>query len=104
MQNLVHGFDFAKVLVATGTAISLATMTAGSGALAPREVPMKTEARKDLGVGVIIDDDNWYDYMKLWSEFTAAIGYKGLPLFIDEGVNLYKITNSVSRQSNYEKR
>ena len=41
--------------------------------------------------------------MKLWSEFTAAIGYKGLLLFIDEGVNLYKITNSVSRQSNYEK-
>lgn len=52
---------------------------------------------------MIIDDDNWYDYFKLWSEFTARIGYKGLLLFIDEAVNLYKITNSVSRQSNYEK-
>ena len=46
---------------------------------------MKTEARKDLGVGVIIDDDNWYDYMKLWSEFTAAIGYKGLRCSLTKG-------------------
>ncbi|MGG3508738.1 ATP-binding protein [Paenibacillus lautus] len=105
MQNLVHGFDFAKVLAAYWNGYKLGDDDRKGAALRwlRGEVPTKTEARKDLGVGVIIDDDNWYDYMKLWSEFTAAIGYKGLLLFIDEGVNLYKITNSVSRQSNYEK-
>lgn len=105
MQNLVHGFDFAKVLAAYWSGYKLADEDRKAAALRwlRGEVPTKTEARKELGVGVIIDDDNWYDYMKLWSEFAAKIGYKGLLLFIDEGVNLYKITNTISRQSNYEK-
>lgn len=105
MQNLVHGFDFAKVLAAYWSGYKLADEDRKAAALRwlRGEVPTKTEARKELGVGVIIDDDNWYDYMKLWSEFAARIGYKGLLLFIDEGVNLYKITNTISRQSNYEK-
>lgn len=105
MQSMVHGFDFAKVLTVYWTGYKLADDEQKQAALRwlRGEYPTRTEARKDLGVGVIIDDDNWYDYMKLWSEFTAQIGYKGLLLFIDEGVNLYKITNSISRQSNYEK-
>lgn len=105
MQNLVHGFDFAKVLAAYWNSYKLGDDDRKQAALRwlRGEYPTKTEARKDLGVGVIIDDDSWYDYIKLWSEFTSAIGYKGLLLFIDEGVNLYKITNSISRQSNYEK-
>lgn len=105
MQSLVHGFDFAKVLASYWNGYKLGDDDRKQAALRwlRGEYPTKTEARKDLGVGVIIDDDSWYDYIKLWSEFTAAIGYKGLLLFIDEGVNLYKITNTVSRQSNYEK-
>lgn len=105
MQSLVHGFDFAKVLSAYWTGYKLGEVERKASALRwlRGEIPTKTEARKELGVGVIIDDDNWYDYMKLWAEFAVRIGYKGLLLFIDEGVNLYKITNSVSRQSNYEK-
>ncbi|MEK3732610.1 ATP-binding protein [Paenibacillus sp. FSL M8-0334] len=105
MRNLVHGFDFAKVLAAYWSGYKLADDDRKGAALRwlRGEYPTRTEARKDLGVGVIIDDDNWYDYMKLWAEFTAAIGYRGLLLFIDEGVNLYKITNSISRHSNYEK-
>ncbi|MBE6671559.1 MAG: biotin carboxylase, partial [Ruminococcaceae bacterium] len=35
--------------------------------------------------------------------FVRKIGYKGLVVFIDECVNLYKITNRVSREANYEK-
>ncbi|WP_339314739.1 ATP-binding protein [Paenibacillus sp. FSL R10-2734] len=105
MRGLVHGFDFAKVLAAYWNAHKLADDELKQDSLRwlRGEFATRTEARKALGVGVIIDDDNWYDYMKLWAEFTAAIGYKGLLLFIDEGVNLYKITNSISRQSNYEK-
>ncbi|MNO79646.1 hypothetical protein D3C76_708230 [compost metagenome] len=105
MRGLVHGFDFAKVLASYWNAHKLADDELKQDSLRwlRGEFATRTEARKALGVGVIIDDDNWYDYMKLWAEFTAAIGYKGLLLFIDEGVNLYKITNSISRQSNYEK-
>ena len=105
MRGLVHGFDFAKVLAAYWNGHKLADDELKQDSLRwlRGEFATRTEARKALGVGVIIDDDNWYDYMKLWAEFTAAIGYKGLLLFIDEGVNLYKITNSISRQSNYEK-
>ncbi|MDQ0195037.1 ATP-binding protein [Paenibacillus wynnii] len=105
MRGLVHGFDFAKVLASYWNGHKLADDDMKQDALRwlRGEFATRTEARKALGVGVIIDDDNWYDYMKLWAEFTATIGYKGLLLFIDEGVNLYKITNSISRQSNYEK-
>ncbi|GAA0133990.1 ATP-binding protein [Paenibacillus sp. YSY-4.3] len=105
MQNLVHGFDFAKVLAAYWNGAKLGDDDRKAAALRwlRGEYPTRTEARKELGVGVIIDDNNWYDYMKLWAEFAVRIGYKGLLLFIDEGVNLYKITNSISRQSNYEK-
>lgn len=105
LQNLVHGFDFAKVLAAYWKGCKLGDDDQKAAALRwlRGEYPTRTEARKELGVGVIIDDDNWYDYMKLWAEFAVRIGYKGLLLFMDEGVNLYKITNSISRQSNYEK-
>jgi len=105
MQNMVHGFDFARVLSAYWNGYRMSDDERKQSAMRwlRGEYPTKTEAKQALGVGVIIDDDNWYDYMKLWSEFTAKIGYAGLLLFIDEGVNLYKISNSISRTSNYEK-
>ena len=52
---------------------------------------------------MIINDENWYDYIKLIAFFVKKIGYNGLVLFIDECVNLYKITNRISREANYEK-
>lgn len=67
------------------------------------EYTTKTEARRDIGAGEIIDDDSWYDYIKLLADFVKSIGYKGLVVFIDECVNLYKITNRISREANYEK-
>jgi len=30
------------------------------------------------GVQDIIDDDSWYDYIKLFAKFVSDIGYKGL--------------------------
>lgn len=67
------------------------------------EYKTKTEARAALGVTGIIDDQNWYDYIKLFAAFVRKIGYSGLIVFIDECVNLYKISNRVSRENNYEK-
>ncbi|MCQ2771101.1 MAG: ATP-binding protein [Clostridia bacterium] len=67
------------------------------------EFGTKTEAKAALGVSGIINDDNWYDYIKLLASFVRKIGYNGLVIFIDECVNLYKIPNRISRENNYEK-
>ena len=67
------------------------------------EYGTKTEARAALSVSAIINDENWYDYIKLLAAFVRKLGYGGLVIFIDECVNLYKIPNRVSRENNYEK-
>ena len=67
------------------------------------EYANKTEARRDLPVDSIIDDQNWYEFLKLFALFVYKAGYKGLLVFLDEGVNLYKITHKQARDSNYEK-
>ncbi|MDR2700846.1 MAG: ATP-binding protein, partial [Spirochaetaceae bacterium] len=67
------------------------------------EYATRTEAKRLLPVGEIVTDDSWYDYVKLFAAFCVRIGYRGLLVFIDEGVNLYKIANRRSRENNYEK-
>ena len=52
---------------------------------------------------MIITDDDWYDYLKLFSAFFRLAGYQGMMIMVDELVNLYKIPNSITRQYNYEK-
>ena len=110
LEFLVGGFDFARVV----TAYYRAYMEDGEAARERMsaclrwlrgEYATKTEARRDLGfaVSVIIDDDNWYDFLKLWASLVRRMGYRGLVVFIDECVNLYKITHRVSRENNYEK-
>lgn len=105
LENLVHGFDFATVIAAywRGFREENEALQASAIKWLRAEYTTKVEARHDLGVRVIIDDDSWYDYLKLLAEFITAVGYEGLVVLIDEAVNLYKITNTVSRQNNYEK-
>lgn len=105
MEGMVHGFDFASVLSSYWRGHSQGDDNLKDAALRwlRGEFATKTDARAALGVRVIIDDDSWYDYIKLLARFVSGIGYKGLLVLIDEAVNLYKITNTVSRQSNYEK-
>ncbi|MGX8704820.1 MAG: BREX system ATP-binding domain-containing protein, partial [bacterium] len=67
------------------------------------EYSTKSEAREALGINIIITDDDWYDYLKLFAAFFRLAGYTGMMLMIDELVNLYKIPNAVTRQYNYEK-
>ncbi len=52
---------------------------------------------------MIITDDDWYDYLKLFATFFRLAGYTGMMIMIDELVNIYKIPNSITRQYNYEK-
>jgi hypothetical protein len=63
----------------------------------------QTDARRELGVNIVITDDDWYEYMKLFAWFLKQAGYSGMMIMIDELVNIYKIPNSITRQYNYEK-
>lgn len=105
LQDMVHGFDFATVVTTYYRAYRDGMDETRSNALRwlRGEYSTKTEAKQDLSVNVIISDDNWYDYIKLWSAFLVGAGYKGLVVMIDELVNIMKIPNSVTRQNNYEK-
>lgn len=66
------------------------------------EFTTKTDARKALGVRTIINDASVYDHLKLMSAFVIEAGYKGLLVGMDEMVNLFKLSSSQARNSNYE--
>lgn len=66
------------------------------------EYRTKMEARQDLGVRDTINDDNYYNYLKILSQFVRQIGYSGLVINFDEAINLYKITHPHTREKNYE--
>jgi hypothetical protein len=66
------------------------------------EYSTKTDVRKDLGVRRYINDDNAYDYLKLFAQFVVEAGYDGLLVGLDEMVNLYQISHSTARKNNYE--
>jgi hypothetical protein len=105
LNELVHGFDFARLLTLYYNAYrdDDEEMKAKVVKWFRGEYNTKTEARQELGVGVIISDDSWYDYLKVFAMFLKQAGYKGLFILIDELVNIYKIPNALSRQNNYEK-
>lgn len=63
----------------------------------------KTEARQDLGVREIINDQNYYDMLKIYCRLFVSMGYSGFMINLDEAINLYKISTSVMREKNYEK-
>lgn len=67
------------------------------------EYTTKIEARQELGVREIIDDENYYQMIRNWTKFFVAIGYSGLVVNLDEAINLYKIIHPATRDKNYEK-
>lgn len=107
LESGVGGFDFAYIISEYYKAYSVGNDERMSVCLRwlRGEYSTRTEARSALGVRTlsVIGDDNWYDHVKLIAAFVRLAGYKGLAVFIDEGVNLYKIVNRVSREQNYEK-
>lgn len=105
LNEMVHGFDFARLLT-----VYYRSYLDGNDENKAKvvkwfrgEYANKTEARAELGVNIVISDDDWYEYIKLLAVFLKKAGYGGLLLLIDELVNIYKIPNSITRQYNYEK-
>ncbi|MCC8129847.1 MAG: ATP-binding protein [Clostridiales bacterium] len=105
LNGMVHGFDFARLL----TLYYQAYLNGDEETKAKvvrwfrGEYVTKTEAKQELGVNVIITDDDWYEYLKIFAVFLKSAGYAGMLVLIDELVNIYKIPNSITRQYNYEK-
>ena len=105
LNELVHGFDFARLLT-----LYYQAHVSGDDETKAKvlkwfrgEYATKTEARQDLGVNIVITDDDWYEYLKIFAFFLKQAGYSGMLILIDELVNIYKIPNAITRQYNYEK-
>lgn len=66
------------------------------------EYPNISSAKSDLGVSVIIDDQKYYEFLKVICKFVVLAGYSGFIINFDEVVNLYKISLKNIRDKNYE--
>jgi len=105
LQDLVSGYDFAGVLTAyyRGHAEHNQELQTAAVRWLRGEYTTKTEARRDLGVRTIIDDESIYDYLKLLAAFVRLAGYTGLLVCLDELVVLsHRLNNRTSRDRNYE--
>jgi len=105
LNEMVHGFDFARLLT-----LYYRSHVSGDDETKAKvlkwfrgEYATKTEARQELGVNMVITDDDWYEYLKIFAAFLKQAGYSGMLILIDELVNIYKIPNAITRQYNYEK-
>jgi P-loop Domain of unknown function (DUF2791) len=105
LQDSVGGFEFAEVLSKyyEGYATGNDTLQGAALRWLRGEYTTKTEARADLGVRRIIDDDNFYDSLKLFAAFCVKAGYAGLLVNLDEMVVLSeRLPSARARQANYE--
>lgn len=105
LEGMVNGFEFAKAIIAYWRAYQLDDSAMKSNVLRwfRGEYTTRTEAKKELGINWIVNDETWYDFLKIFAAFMVGAGYQGLLVMVDELVNLYKIPNSITRQNNYEK-
>lgn len=104
ISEMVGGYDFAKVIEIYWKASEEDNEHLKACAIKwlRAEYSTKTDARNDLGVRTIISDAFFYDALKIMSLFVRQAGYRGLLVNLDEMVNLYKLSNTQARKSNYE--
>ena len=104
LEKFSSCFDFARVLFQYARAYLDSNDVARNNALKwlRGEYTTKTEARADLGVRTIIDDDNYYDYLRLFAKFVTLAGYSGLLVNIDVLAILARLRSPV-RKKNFER-
>ncbi len=102
--DMVAGWDFAKVIGTYCKAHQESNDELKQSAVRwlRGEYSTKVEARKTLDVRTIIDDTMVYDALKLMKSFVRIAGFEGTLVILDEAVNLFKISHTQSRNSNYE--
>ncbi|MGD1904765.1 MAG: ATP-binding protein [Leptolyngbyaceae cyanobacterium] len=104
LSEMVGGYDFAEIIAAYWRGHDTGDDVLKSNAVRwlRGEFSTKTDAKKALGVRIIVDDANFYDQLKLFAQFVRLAGYEGFVICLDELVNLYKLANTQARKSNYE--
>jgi hypothetical protein len=104
LAEMVNGYDFAHVIEAywRGHQEGREQLKTDAVRWLRGEFTTKTDARAALGVRSIVEDGSIYDQIKLISLFVKLSGFSGLLICLDELVNLYKLSNSQARNSNYE--
>lgn len=104
LEELTGGYAFSTVITRYWEAFEAGDEGLKSAALRwlRGEYSTRTEARKALGVRTIVDDASIYDHLKLLALFVREAGYRGIVVLLDELVNLYRLTSSRARHSNYE--
>jgi hypothetical protein len=105
LQDFVGGFEFAQVLQAyyRGTVNNDEAKKTAALRWLRGEYTTKTEARGELGVRRIIDDDSFYDSLKLMALFCRKAGFDGMLVLFDELVVLsHRLPSSRARVANFE--
>jgi hypothetical protein len=104
LKEYPTGYTFAKVIGIYWKAYESGNDILLNNALKwlKAEYSAKLDAIRELGVRDILNDNSFFDTIKLYSILVRKAGYKGLFVCLDEMVNLYKISHSVSRKANYE--
>lgn len=104
LSELVDGYDFAQVIATYWKAYNKGNEDLKNNVIRylRGEYTSRADARRDLGVRAIVEDNNVYDHIKLLARFVTQAGYKGLLVNLDEVVNLYKLPSQRARSSNYE--
>lgn len=105
LEGMVNGFEFAKAVVTYWKAYKEDDSAKKSNVLRwfRGEYPTRKEAKADLDINFIVNDETWYDFLKIFAAFLVGAGYKGMLVIVDELVNIFKIPNSITRANNYEK-
>lgn len=104
LSELVDGYDFAQVIATYWKAYNEGNEDLKNNVIRylRGEYTSRADARRDLDVRAIVEDNNVYDHIKLLARFVTQAGYKGLLVNLDEVVNLYKLPSQRARSSNYE--
>jgi len=104
LSEMVGGYDFAAVIASYWKGFESGDDQLKANAIRwlRGEFSTRTEARAAFGVRTIIDDNSFYDHLKLMSRFVRLAGFSGLIICLDELVNLYRLSNTQARNANYE--
>ena len=109
LQSFAYGFEFSQALKlfykATRTSDLNEKLSKQEEILRWFRADIRTnqEAKRVLGINAAVSDENWFDYIIIWSQFFVRAGYKGFFVLIDELVNISSMINKSARQQNYEK-
>lgn len=102
LSDLPLGHAFAKVVIKYAARGASIDQRQCALRWLKAEYTAKTDAWRDLEVREFLGDAEFFPALRLYAALAITAGYQGLYVCLDELVNLYKITNAVSRRANYE--